>query len=172
MPDRNLPEIVLCVAEAPPLVAIAQALVAEYATLPHTAGRWLTVASDIARLPMPYVRPAGVLLVALESSCVNDPTLEGALGCGALGSLEEPRVAEIKRIYVRPDARRRGIGQAIVLALIEWADQLGFDRLRLDTAPELVAARALYARLGFTPTPAYRDGLPPDSVYLERAVRL
>lgn len=80
-------------------------------------------------------------------------------------------MAELKRIYVRPGARRRGVGEMITVALLEWATHLGFECVRLDTVPELRAARALYARLGFTPIPPYRDGLPADAICLERAVR-
>ncbi|HKO14828.1 MAG TPA: GNAT family N-acetyltransferase [Gemmatimonadaceae bacterium] len=162
----------LHVAETPQLVSIARTLVAEYAALPHTVGRWPTAAADIAALPGPYVPPNGVLLVALEAGQVGEPTPEIALGCGALGALSTPRVAELKRIYVRPHARGRGLGKAITLALIEWADALGFDRVRLDTAPELMVARALYTQLGFIPIPPYREGLLADAVCMERAVRV
>ncbi|MFL5560793.1 MAG: GNAT family N-acetyltransferase [Gemmatimonadaceae bacterium] len=147
-------------------------MVAEYAALPHNAGRWPTPAADIAALPTPYVRPMGVLLVALEAANVAVPTPESALGCGALGAVQHPHVAELKRIYVRPHARGRGIGKAIMVALIEWADSLGFERVRLDTAPELTAALALYRQLGFTPIPPYREGLLPDALCFDRAVRL
>ncbi|MFN2602880.1 MAG: GNAT family N-acetyltransferase [Gemmatimonadaceae bacterium] len=140
----------------------------EYAALPHTTGRWPTAVGDIVALPAPYVLPAGVLLIALADER-SDPPPETALGCGALIS-REPAVAEIKRVYVRPHARRRGIGEAITRELISWAGTLGFERVRLDTAPELLAARALYAQLGFYPIPHYRAGLLPDALCFERAV--
>jgi putative acetyltransferase len=142
----------------------------EYAALPHTTGRWPTVAVDIAALPAPYVLPAGVLLIALADER-SEPPPEMALGCGALIAQEPPAVAEIKRVYVRPHARRRGIGEAITRELISWADTLGFERVRLDTAPELLAARALYTQLGFYSIPHYRAGLLPDALCFERAVR-
>lgn len=83
-----------------------------------------------------------------------------------------PRIGELKRIYVRPTARRHGLGKAITLALIAWAGSFGFERVRLDTAPELTAACALYERLGFVRIPPYKDGLLPDAVCYERAVHL
>lgn len=172
MPDGVTRSFELHVAATPALVHVARTLVAEYAALPHTVGRWTTAAADIAALPAPYVPPKGVLLVALEPRHAAAPTAELGLGCGALGALPTPGVAELKRIYVRPHARRRGLGEAITLALIDWAGSLGYERVRLDTAPELTAAITLYERLGFTPIPPYRDGLLPDAVCLERTVRV
>jgi putative acetyltransferase len=163
------PPFALRIAQTPPLVDIARILMREYAAMPHTNGRWLNAAADIAALPDPYVLPRGVLLIALEDERLNPPP-EMALGCGALISYEPPAIAQIRRVYVRPHARRRGIGEAITRELISWADTLGFERVRLDTAPELLAAQALYAQLGFYPIPHYREGLLPDSLCFERAV--
>lgn len=158
--ERDTP-LSIAAADTPALVAAARALVTEYAALPHAAPRWPTAAREIAALPEPYVSPNGVLLVA---------TLGGApVGCGALLMLE-PSIAEIKRVYVQPAARGHGVGEAITRMLLSEAAVLGATRARLDTAPELAAARALYERLGFARIPPYRDGLLPDAVCYERAV--
>lgn len=172
MADVETSRFSLLVADTPPLVHIARTLVSEYAALPHTVGRWPTAAADIAALPTPYVPPTGVLLVALDAEYTGAPSEPVALGCGALVALDTPAVGEIKRVYVRPSARRRGLGEAITRALLQWADTLGFTRVRLDTAPELLAARRLYERLGFTPIPPYKDGLLPDALCFERSVRV
>lgn len=142
----------------PGLVETARTLFKEYAALAHVETRWLTVDADIAALPLPYVSPTGALLIASVGNNV--------LGCGALRALPEAGVAELKRIYVRYEARGAGVGKAITLALIEHAARLGFTRVRLDTAPELYAARALYGGLGFVPIPQYSgDQLPNDPCY-------
>ena len=146
----------------PALLAMAKALVGEYAAMPHIAGRWATPEADISALPAPYVLPAGILLVAHEDA---EP-----IGCGALLAFA-PGIGEIKRVYVRPQGRGRGVVEAVTRALIDCAGQLGFDRVRLDTAPELLAARALYERLGFVAIPHYRDGLLPGTLCFERSVR-
>lgn len=145
----------------PAILAMAKALVSEYASMPHIAGRWATPEADIAALPAPYVRPAGILLVAHDDA---EP-----IGCGALLAFA-PGIGEIKRVYVRPQGRGRGVGETVTRALIDYARQLGFDRVRLDTAPELLAARALYERLGFVAIPHYRDGLLPGTLCFERTV--
>lgn len=172
MNARNHDRFQLHVVDTPRLAAVARSLMREYANMPHTIGRWMTADADIAALPQPYVPPHGVLLVAFEEDSVGEPSSDTALAVGALGSLATPRVGELKRIYVRPSARRRGLGEAITVALIEWADSFGFERVRLDTAPELTAACALYERLGFIRIPPYKDGLLPDAVCYERAVRM
>lgn len=159
----------ICVADTPPLVEIARVLFGEYSRLPHTTGRWPTVREDIAALPQPFVAPSGALLVALESSAAAAPTANAALACGALRALDA-RTAEMKRLYVRPHARRRGIGEAMTRAFLDRARILGYERVRIDTAPELLAARAMYERLGFTPIPPYRDGLLPDALCFELAL--
>jgi putative acetyltransferase len=170
--DRRQQPFALCVATKSPLVDIARVLMGEYAALPHTVGRWTTAAADIGALPTPYVPPRGVLLVALEAEHLTDPTTDLALGCGALGTLPSSGACELKRIYVRPPARGRGIGEAITLGLLEWADSLGFQRVCLDTAPELHAAITLYHRLGFRSIPPYKAGLLPDALCFERAVHI
>jgi GNAT superfamily N-acetyltransferase len=162
----------LRVVDTESLARIARTLFAEYAALPHTVGRWPTAAADIAALPTPYVRPAGMLLVAVGAEDAAVPTEATALGCGALAAQDPPTVAEIKRLYVRPTARKRGIGETLTRVLIDWAGTLGYTRVRLDTAPELHEAIALYHRLGFTPIAPYRPGLLPDALCFERPVKL
>ena len=157
--DKSMMHIALVPEHAQPsLVETARTLFREYAALAHVEGRWHTVDADIAALPQPYVAPCGALLIATAGDDV--------LGCGALRALPEAGVAELKRIYVRYEARGAGVGKAITVALIEHAALLGFTRVRLDTAPELYAARALYSSLGFVPIPQYSaNQLPNDPCY-------
>lgn len=147
-------------AETAGLAAI-RVLMAEYAALPHTVGRWPTVAQDLAALPQPFLPPRGLLVLARTDA---EP-----LGCAGLLALD-PEIAEIKRMYVRPSARGRGLGTTLLSAVLDRAAALGFRRVRLDTAPELQVARALYQRHGFTPIPPYRSGLLPDALCFERAL--
>ncbi len=146
----------------PAVVEWARLLMREYADLPHTKGRWPTADAEIAALPGPYLPPHGVFLLAVEGKDV--------LGCGGLLALGPPGYAEIKRVYVRPAARGRGIGEVITRGLLDAAERLAFTTVRLDTAPELLAAQSLYRRLGFAPIPHYREGLLPDALCFERAV--
>lgn len=139
----------------------ARRLMTEYAALPHTAGRWTTMAADIAALPAPFVAPQGVLLVAYADAV---PVASGAV------RLLDAHTAEVKRMYVRPAARGRGTGEALLRMLLTEAQRLGAARVRLDTAPELSVAIALYTKLGFTRIERYLPEQLPDAVCFERPV--
>lgn len=92
------------------------------------------------------------------------------LGCGALRSLGGP-VVEIKRMYVRPHARGRGVGAAILEALEHEAVERGFRVVRLETGPLQPEAFALYSRAGYREIPcfgAYAAG--PVSRCFERRI--
>jgi len=76
------------------------------------------------------------------------------IACGALRSLGEP-VVEIKRMYVRKEARGRGVGVLILQALEDEARRLGFKVVRLETGPQQPEAVALYARAGYREIPCF-----------------
>src|SRR5450756_24138 len=61
-------------------------------------------------------------------------------------------------MFVVPDARRRGIGRQLMLAVEEEARRRGLGTLRLDTRRDLVEARALYASEGYAEIPAFTRG--------------
>jgi GNAT superfamily N-acetyltransferase len=66
-------------------------------------------------------------------------------------------VAEIKRMFVRPAARSRGVAGELLAALEYAARSLGYRRVRLDTGPKQAHAERLYRRAGFTPLAPYND---------------
>lgn len=70
-------------------------------------------------------------------------------------------VGEIKRMYVRPDARGAGAGRAILDALIEAARAAGYRRIRLDSAGFMVEAHALYRSAGFRAIAPYPESEIP-----------
>ena len=132
----------------PDLLDTVRMLVGEYAALPHSKVLWITAAADIAALPHPFVPPRGAQLLAFDG--------EAPVGCGALVATADDGVTEIKRVYVRPSARGHGAGESIMRALMAHAESLGYRRAILDTARDLLAAQALYRRLGFTEIPQFR----------------
>ena len=77
-----------------------------------------------------------------------------ALGCGALRRLGNG-VAEIKRMYVAPAARGRGIAKALLAALEDTALDRGWTTLRLETGPRQPEAIGLYSRAGYRPITAF-----------------
>ncbi len=90
------------------------------------------------------------------------------IGCGAIRSLEE-EVGEIKRMYVRPDARRRGIARQVLTRLETIARELGFLILRLETGTRQPEAIALYERHGYQRIPPFGEYVnDPFSVCFEK----
>lgn len=69
--------------------------------------------------------------------------------------LMSPDTGEVKRLYVVPEARRRGAGRLLLAALERAAADRGLRALRLDTRSDLVEARALYAACGYREIAAY-----------------
>ncbi|HEY3392398.1 MAG TPA: GNAT family N-acetyltransferase [Lacipirellulaceae bacterium] len=78
------------------------------------------------------------------------------VGCGAVRRID-PAVAEIKRMYVAPEARGRGVGRQVLLQLEAEARRLGATRLLLETGPRQPEALALYSRAGFVMIPNFGD---------------
>ena len=72
------------------------------------------------------------------------------VGCGCFKPFGAGTV-ELKRMYVAPDARGRGIAGQVVAALEQWARELGFTAIALETGTKQHEAIALYTKLGFAP---------------------
>lgn len=90
-------------------------------------------------------------------------TDSGTAGMGGLRFLK-PGVAEIKRVYVRPQFRGRKLGETILQRLLADAREFGYKRLVLDTAPFMTAAHRLYENYGFMDCAAY-DGVEVPSAF-------
>jgi ribosomal protein S18 acetylase RimI-like enzyme len=116
-------------------------------------------AQELASLPGTYAPPAGALLVAEIANT--------EVGCVGLRPLEPPSIAELKRLYVRPAGRGRGVGRALTEVALAAARAIGYQRVRLDTLPTMTEARRLYAHLGFREIPPYRHNPVAGTTYLE-----
>ena len=107
---------------------------------------------ELATLPGAYLPPSGRLLLATDDG-------ESA-GCVALRPIDA-QYSEMKRMFVYPHLRGRGIGLALSQRVIEHARASGYRAMRLDTSIRQAEAEALYSRLGFNIIPPYYE-LPAD----------
>jgi GNAT superfamily N-acetyltransferase len=112
--------------------------------------------------PAEFLPPHGLFLVA---------EVDGVpAGCGAWRALPSGQ-AEIKRVYVAPEFRRRGIAQLVVAALEEGAAAAGHAEVVLNSGREQPEALALYADLGYGPVPGYGVyACAPGAVFLGKAL--
>jgi len=106
------------------------------------------VAEELAALPGEFAPPRGRLIIAIDSG--------KAAGCAAFRPLRA-NTCEMKRMYVLPEFRGRGVGRSLAERLIQEARQIGYEYMRLDTANLLVAAISLYESLGFRPIVPYNE---------------
>jgi len=91
-----------------------------------------------------------------------------AVGSGAIRLLDTT-TAEVKRMYVEPDQRGKGIGRAVLVRLEAEARQLGAKRLVLETGIHSPEALVLYRRAGFTEIECWGEYLTsPSSVCMEK----
>jgi GNAT superfamily N-acetyltransferase len=107
---------------------------------------------ELATLPGAYSPPSGRLLLATDD---GEPA-----GCVALRPIDA-QYCEMKRMFVYPHLRGRGIGLALSQSVIEHARSSGYRAMRLDTSIRQAEAKALYSRLGFEVIPPYYE-LPAD----------
>ena len=114
---------------------------------------------ELANLPGDYAPPQGRLLLARE--------FDQVMGCIALRPLG-PTTCEMKRLFVRPEYRDRGLGRILVEAIIEEARKIGYTHMRLDTiADRMDRAVALYKSIGFVEIPPYRNNPVDSATFLE-----
>jgi len=115
---------------------------------------------ELAGLPGKYAPPKGRLLLA---TCDRQ-----IAGCVALRPLEEG-VCEMKRLYLRPQFRGKGLGRVLAERIIQEAVGIGYRLMRLDTVePMMKDAVALYRRLGFIEIAPYCDNPTEGTLYMEK----
>ena len=151
--------IVVSHAALPEQIEQARTLFLEYADSLGFSLCFQNFDQELKNLPGAYDLPAGRLLLAHDS--------EITAGCVGLRKLEE-NICEMKRLYVRPVYRGKGVGRLLVDRVIGEARAIGYQRMRLDTVEShMKDAVALYRRIGFREIPAYCPNPIEGALYLE-----
>jgi putative acetyltransferase len=154
-----MPRLTIAPAQTPAQIAQAHELFLEYANSLGFSLCFQNFDKELAELPGDYEPPDGRLLLALH---------EGELaGCVALHKLDG-EICEMKRLYLRPKFRGKGLGRALAEEVISEARQIGYKRMRLDTVePVMKDAVAMYRRLGFREITPYRPNPMHGTLYME-----
>ncbi|MCM3870147.1 MAG: GNAT family N-acetyltransferase [Pyrinomonadaceae bacterium] len=149
-------------AQSPADIDRARELFQEYAAWLGINLCFQNFEKELAELPGEYAPPGGRLFLAVSGDQVS--------GCVALRSLGEG-TCEIKRLYVRPEFRRAGLGRQLTQAIIDAAREIGYSRMRLDTLPgKMDTALAMYRSLGFREIDAYYHNPVAGVTFMELSV--
>jgi GNAT superfamily N-acetyltransferase len=103
---------------------------------------------ELAGLPGDYAPPRGALLVATA-----DDAPVAMIGLRPI----DDGICEMKRLFVRPEARGRGLAKQLIDSILSEARRLKYDEIRLDTLPMMGDAQKLYVAMGFADIDAYYD---------------
>jgi ribosomal protein S18 acetylase RimI-like enzyme len=144
--------------DSPELWLAARGLVQEYAASLDFELCFQDFAHELETLPSEYGPPGGHFVLASSNGVF--------VGCGGVRRFTDT-ACEMKRVYVMPQHRGKGIGQAVARALIAEAKQAGYKTMLLDTLPSMAAAQHVYSALGFIPTDSYRHNPVPGATFLK-----
>jgi GNAT superfamily N-acetyltransferase len=146
-------------AETRAQVAQAKELFLEYAQSLGFSLCFQNFDKELAELPGDYAPPDGrLLLVESEAQLA---------GCVALHKMAA-EICEMKRLYLRPQFRGKGLGRVLAETIIAEARRIGYKQMRLDTVePVMKDAVGMYRRLGFVEIAAYRPNPMPGTLYME-----
>jgi ribosomal protein S18 acetylase RimI-like enzyme len=135
----------------------ARNLFVEYADYLGVDLRFQGFQQELDGLPGDYAPRDGRLLLAIE----NDQPV----GCVAVRKLGNG-ICEMKRFYVQPGHRGKGLGRKLAEAIIAEARAIGYEKMRLDSLTSLKEAAGLYRSLGFTEISSYRYNPLPEGAVL------
>ena len=146
-------------AESPGQIAQVRELFLEYEQSLGVKLCFQNFEQEIAGLPGHYAPPDGRLLLAEYK--------EQLAGCVALHQWQG-EICEMKRLYLRPSFRGKGLGRMIAEKIVAEARNMGYRRMRLDTIePIMKDAVEMYRKLGFREIASYRPNPIAGAMYME-----
>jgi GNAT superfamily N-acetyltransferase len=146
-------------AESTENISQARKLFEEYAAWLEIDLCFQNFDKELADLPGDYAPPDGRLLLAIE-----EDQLAGCVALRRIGA----GTCEMKRLFLRPAFRGKGLGRKLAEAIIEEARRIGYQRMRLDTLPgRMNEAIALYHTLGFKEIEPYYHNPVQGATFME-----
>jgi putative acetyltransferase len=113
---------------------------------------------EIADLSLQYSEPTGCIILCYEN--------EKSIGCVALRKFAEG-ICEMKRLYLRKEARGKGVGRILAEGIVEKAKEFGYKKMQLDTIETMKEAISLYKSMGFKEISSYRFNPVKGVIYME-----
>lgn len=151
--------ITIVQAESPEEIELVRGLFREYEAWLGMDLCFQGFEEELRTLPGRYAKPDGRLFIASIDSA--------PAGCGAMRKLEEG-ICEMKRVYLRPEARGKGLGKVLIEKLIDDARVAGYTKMRLDThPPRMGKAVSIYEFHGFYTIPPYYHNPHEGVLFME-----
>jgi len=136
----------------------AASLFSEYAAWLNIDLSFQHFEEELGALKQMYAKPSGGIILCREENefiaCVAIRKISGDIG-------------ELKRMFVQPAHRKKGIGEALIKKAIELAHHCNYKYIRLDTLNYMQSAIDLYLKHGFKETDAYYNNPNATAVYFE-----
>lgn len=114
---------------------------------------------EICKIKNHYSRPSGQLIIVYDNR-------KNPVGCFGIRTWEDS-ICELKRMYLKKEARGKGVGKMMMTKALEIGRNLNFELMRLDTLPTMVKAIKLYRYMGFYEIEGYRFNPFKDAKYFE-----
>ena len=132
-------------------IAAIKAIFKNYQTALNEPVCFANFEKELDKLLGLYQSPTGVVLLAFDTDVI---------GCVALRPLIEndkpsPKVAELKRLYVKDSFKGKSIGKRLLKQVLDESKNLGYESVVLETMDKMEQATQLYLKFGFKEIPAY-----------------
>ena len=142
-------------------IYMAKELILEYIKWLNTDLSFQNIDDELNNFPQKYKSPNGEFIIAKENNNV--------IGCVAIKRLEN-KICEMKRLFVKDEYKRKGIGKKLVEKIIEESKMKNYEKMRLDTLNTMKAALDIYYENGFYEIEPYYNNPNSGVVYLEKVL--
>jgi GNAT superfamily N-acetyltransferase len=137
----------------------ASILFQEYATGLHIDLSFQHFDEELLHLEEMYALPYGAILLSKQENIFT--------GCVAVRK-KAAEIAELKRMYIKPNNRKAGIGAILLEKALDMAKQLGYKKICLDTLDNMLPAINLYKKNGFYEIEPYYFNPEKNAIFLEK----